>query len=257
MIIIIITIANGGDATIMKFETIGNYEKPKILLVHAMFAAAESFLPLVEYLKDKYYVIMPTLDGHSKDEKGDFLSLKNEADQIIAYLKKNNIDDLEIILGTSLGAIIAFEVYSRNEININKVFLDGAPLFKFSSFLQKIAEKKFWKICCMFRQKPEKTLEKIDKLFPGLGKLMLSVCTQMSEKSCKNLSRACFSFVMPELNEKQQKKIVFMYGTKEPARMCMGRLKRYKYSHILMRKGYKHCGYLLENPKEYADMLCN
>lgn len=66
----------GGDATIMKFETIGNYEKPKILLVHAMFASSESFLPLVEYLKDKYYVIMPTLNGHSKDEKVIFYRLK-------------------------------------------------------------------------------------------------------------------------------------------------------------------------------------
>lgn len=241
----------------MKFKTIGNYEKPKVLLIHAMFAAAESFLPLVEYLKDKYYVIMPTLDGHSKDENGNFLSLKDEENQIIVYLKKNNIDDLEFILGTSLGAIIAFEVYSRNEININRVFLDGAPLFKFPCFLKKIAGKKFWKICCRIRQKPEKALEKLDKIFPGLGKLMVSVCVQMSEKSCKNLSEACFSFVMPELNEEQQKKIVFMYGTKETARLCMGRLKRYKYTRILMKEGYNHCEYLLENPKEYADMLSN
>ena len=46
-------------------------------------------------------------------------------------------------------------------------------------------------------------------------------------------------------------------GTKEPARLCTFRLRRYKSGSIVKKKGYRHCGYLLSHPDEYAEMLKN
>lgn len=239
----------------MKFQVAGNPNGPKALLIHAMFVASESFSNLVEYLKDDYLLIIPTLDGHDINDSSIFLSTEDEADKILAYLKKNDMEELDFILGTSLGAIIAFEVYKRNTLVINRVFLDGGPFFNFGSMLQKLAVKKFWSICIKVREKPENAIKKLDALFPGLGSQMADVCCHMNKESVANLAHACYSFPLPELGEDDQKPITFMYGTKEPARMCIHRLKRYKYSSFVKRSGYSHCGYLLSHPKEYAEML--
>lgn len=239
----------------MKFKTIGNPNGHTILLIHAMFATSESFLTLIEYLKEDYFMIIPTLDGHDKNENSIFLSIEDEADKILTYFQDNNIKELDFVLGTSLGAIIAFEVYKRNEIRINKVYLDGGPFFKFGSAIQKIAIKKFCNICSKIRKDPQNSIKKLDKLFPSWGKQMSEVCCHITEESVKNLARDCYSFTLPDLEVTAQKSVIFLYGTKEPARLCIFRLKKYKYSRIIKKSGFKHCGYLLSNPKEYAEML--
>ncbi|WP_234120867.1 alpha/beta hydrolase [Clostridium hydrogenum] len=239
----------------MKFKTTGNPNGHKILLIHAMFVTPGIFMTLTEYLKVDYFIIMPTLDGHDVDENSIFLSVEDEADKILAYLKDSNIKELDFILGTSLGAIIAFEIYKRNEILINKVYLEGGPFFKFGPLLKKIAAKKFCNICSNIRQNPENAIEKLDNIFPGLGNQMIEVCRHITEENVKNLAYACYSFTLPKLDITAQKSVVFLYGTKEPARLCIFRLKKYKYSRIIKKNGFKHCGYLLSCPKEYAEML--
>ncbi|GLC31839.1 alpha/beta hydrolase [Clostridium omnivorum] len=239
----------------MNFKIVGNPNNPKILLIHAMFVSSDSFEALSEYLKEDYFLIIPTLDGHDVNENSIFMSLEDEADKILSYLKQNNIENLDFILGTSLGAIIAFELYKRNEVQINKVFLDGGPFFNFGPFLQTIAFKKFWGICNSIRKDSKNALKKLDSLFPGSGNNMLQVCSHITMLSVRNLAHACYSFSLPKLDEAAQKPIIFLYGTKEPARMCIPRLRRYKYSAIIKKVGYKHCGYLLSNPKDYARML--
>lgn len=239
----------------MKFETVGNPDKRKVLFIHAMFMDARSFSSLVEYLKDDYFIIIPTLDGHDIENDSTFLSIYDEADKIINYLNYSGIKKLDFILGTSLGAIIALEVYGRNEIEIDKVYLDGGPFFVFGPLLKTFLSKKFWNICIRIRQNPDAAVKKINEFFPGIGNIMLDICSHMKKESMKNLSYACFTYKLPKINEEEQKSIAFMYGTKETARKCIFRLKRYKYSRIVRRHGYDHCGYLLLHPKEYAQML--
>lgn len=239
----------------MKFKTVGNPDGHRILLIHPMFITAKFFSHLIEYLKKDYFIIIPTLDGHDKDENSTFLSVEDEADKILAYLQDNDIKKLDFVLGTSLGAIIAFEVYKRNKININKVYLDGGPFFKFGPLLQKIAAKKFYSICSKVRENPQNVIEKLGNLFPGIANEMIEVCGRITEESVGNLPHACYSFKLPNLDIAAQKAIIFLYGTKEPARLCIFRLKKYKYSCIIKKRGFNHCGYLLLCPKEYGEML--
>jgi esterase/lipase len=239
----------------MRFQTIGNPDGCTALLIHAMCVSSESFSILTEYLKEDYFMIIPTLDGHDVNESSDFVSIEDEGGKILSYLQKNNIKELDFVAGTSLGAIIGFEVYRRNVVTINKLFLDGGPFFRFGPLFQKIVSKQLLDICNEARQNPEIAAEKLNKLFPGLGNLMAKVCAHMTDESVRNLAHACYTFQLPKLNETAQKPVTFLYGTKEPASKCIFRLKRYKHSHIIKKVGYNHCGYLLSHPKEYAEML--
>lgn len=239
----------------MKFQTHGKVDGPVALLIHAMFFNPLSFTPLVEHLKDDYYIIMPTLDGHDAKEDSTFLSVKDEGDKILNYLNENNISKVDLLLGTSLGAIIAFEVYNRNMVTIDKVFLDGGPFLNFPKFLIKIAEKKFWELCIKARENPMDAIKTFDKLFPGLGELITNVCKNITKESVENLATACYTFKLPNLDPTAQKPITFIYGSKEPARMSVFKLRKYKNSSFINKIGYNHCGFLLSHPKEYAELL--
>jgi esterase/lipase len=100
----------------MQFKVKGNYNHPKILLVHAIYTDWRCFETLMGYLENDYCIIIPTLDGHGTDDTV-FHSVQEEADNIIEYLYENNILKLELIAGISLGGLIAFEVFRRKRIN--------------------------------------------------------------------------------------------------------------------------------------------
>lgn len=115
----------------MIFKTAGVSGKPIILIVHAMFMSYNMYNELIKLLKDNYYIILPVLDGHDLCETSAFISAEDEAKKIISYLNENDISQIDILLGTSLGEIIAFEVFRKKEVNVRKLFLDGAPFILF------------------------------------------------------------------------------------------------------------------------------
>lgn len=239
----------------MKFKTIGNKDNCAILLIHAMFVTPDSFSGLIEYLKDSYFIIMPILDGHSKDENSHFISVEDESLKIMNYLNENNIESLSFILGTSLGAIIAMDVYSKANIKVNKVFLDGGPFFKFGPILKSIMRRKFLNVCNNAKNNPEKSKKELDKAFPSISNLMINVCSFISKDDVSNLSDACYSYNLPNLNENSQKKITFIYGTKEIARFSILFIKKYKYSKIIKKKDLSHCEFIVNYPYEYSLLI--
>lgn len=239
----------------MRFRTAGNPEGRRALLIHAMFVTPDSFSALVGHLEKDYFIIMPVLDGHDTEDASIFSSVPEEADKILAYLQSNGIRELDFVMGTSLGAIIAFEVYRRNAVRISRLYLDGGPFYSFGPLIRKFAGNKFWSVCEGIRNDPQNTVEKLNRLFPGLADQMTAVCSRITRESAMNLAHACYSYQLPMLSEAEQKAIVFLYGTKEPARFCTFRLRRYKYGSVVKKAGFHHCGYLLSHPDEYAEML--
>ena len=43
----------------------------------------------IEYFKNDYYVVVPELDGHTENKTSRFISVEEEAAEIIRYLKEN------------------------------------------------------------------------------------------------------------------------------------------------------------------------
>ena len=64
----------------MEISTYGNIENEKVLLIHPMFTNSNFFEGIVEKLKDRYFLIVPTLSGH--DKKSTYISLSQEEKEI-------------------------------------------------------------------------------------------------------------------------------------------------------------------------------
>lgn len=63
--------------------------------------------------------------------------------------------------------------------------------------------------------------------------------------------RCVFAF-----DEDEIRKFTFLYSEKEPARKAERRLrKNYPEAEYLVMKGYGHCGFQMERPEEYAQLM--
>ena len=86
----------------MKIYEYGNQNKSKILLIHGMWMTHEMMLPYVDQLMDDYHIIAPDLTGHGND-KGRFESAQKEAAEITDWLMQNQMKELALVFGVSLG----------------------------------------------------------------------------------------------------------------------------------------------------------
>ena len=59
----------------MTFNTYGNKENPTLLLLPGLGVSYEIFLPLVELLQDKFYIIAAGVDGFLLGQESQFTSV--------------------------------------------------------------------------------------------------------------------------------------------------------------------------------------
>lgn len=107
----------------MQFNTLGNKKNPAILFFHAMGVVGESSEPVARYLQDKYFCIMPTSTVYCEGQK--YISKEDEIRQIEKFLYEQGIEELKLIVASSIGADLAVAFLSQTKLPVKHVFLDG------------------------------------------------------------------------------------------------------------------------------------
>ena len=112
----------------MKSNIYGEYGRPSLLLIPGLGVSHEIFLPLIELLKDRYYIVSVGIDGFLLGEESSFTSVDDQAGQVIRYVSERLDRRLDIAYGLSLGGKILSRIMERNEIVVDHAILDAAPL---------------------------------------------------------------------------------------------------------------------------------
>lgn len=231
----------------MRFQTFGDKNNKAVLLIHTLFTSADFFAPIMPLLANDYYAIVPTLSGHY--ENSTFISTDDEIRQIKEFLSENYIMSLYAVAGFSLGGNIAYEFFCNNVEMIEKAVIDSAPLFNFPKIVKNHYLKSYTK--CLKRIKSGKydAAKELNKYFNGMGEYQKNIAPIVSQESLNSLVGSCFDTRVYNLPQNEKNKITFIYGSKDIARLCKVRLKKYN---IRKMKGYGHCGFYRENPVEWA-----
>ena len=233
----------------MEISTYGNRNNENILLFHPMFTSAEFFNSFVEKLQDEFFFIVPTLSGHSHGST--YVSVEEEERQLDQFLQSNGIDKIKLVIGFSLGGNIAFDYFSKNSSKTEKVVVDSAPLFNFPRFVKRHFLSKYKKCLQKVRQNPTKAADELNKNFHGMGNAQKEVAQIVTDESLTGLIESCYNVDLPRLTETEQSKITFLYGTKDIAKLCLPRIRRYKHSSFVKLSGLNHCEYFMEHQDEY------
>ena len=105
------------------------------MLLPGLGVSYEIFLPLVELLQDKFYIIAAGVDGFLLGQESQFTSVDDQAGQVIGHAKEQLNGHLDVAYGLSLGGKILSRMLERNEIVIDHAIMDAAPLLPLPKWL--------------------------------------------------------------------------------------------------------------------------
>jgi pimeloyl-ACP methyl ester carboxylesterase len=206
-----------------------------------------------EKLLPDYHLIIPTLDGHYAENKTIFLSLHDQADTILRYLNEHNIDELYCIAGASLGALVAFEIFKRQSVKVQKIIFDGGPFFNYNYFQRRIFET----VCrfLIFALKITRGTFLFPKSLLGIKSTVVHYSRFAAKADIKNIAHSIFNLEIPVPLNDTNTELVFLYGGKENALKSMKRFRGLDGYRLIIKDDVGHCQFLVNFPEEYAKLI--
>lgn len=100
----------------MKTIEYGTGNKDVIILLHGGGLSWWNYRTEAELLQENFHVVIPILDGHAESDR-DFISIEENASELIVYIDEKFGGSVALIGGLSLGGQILVEILSqRSEI---------------------------------------------------------------------------------------------------------------------------------------------
>ena len=240
----------------MIFKTIGDKSKPTILFFHAMGVTGDSSMPVAKKLAEKFYCIMPTSTVYCTGQK--YRSKMDEIHQITKFLKEQSIEEIELIVASSIGADLAMTFLTDAKIPVKHVFFDGGQFAQIGKMTRKIMVPFLYLAIKSLYWSNGRTLKKImwcddDKIKPYFieagrkltyGNLKRQIADSLEDKP------------FPELPKELQKNIFWEFGSKEEHfKYRNAVMQAYKHGNFPVFDGFNHMQYQICNPRGFAEML--
>ena len=105
------------------------------MLLPGLGVSYELFLPLIDRLKDEFFIVAVEVDGFILGEFTAFTSIDDQAAQANAYVNDHLDGHLDCAYGLSMGGKILSRMMERREIVIDHAVLDAAPLLPLPKWL--------------------------------------------------------------------------------------------------------------------------
>ncbi len=199
----------------MNFRTFGNKENPSVMLLHGGGLSWWSLQKHIDALKDEYYVIAATIDGHGEEASTTFTTIQSCADKIEAYIGLSPYNELYAVCGLSIGAQIAVELMSRKKDIVKKAVIESALVYpmKYTAMMIKPMYnlsfgliKKEW-----FAKYQAKALFVPDDMFNQY----FEDSKLMSRESLINMSMSNSTYTLPQGLAQSEAEAIIFVGEKE------------------------------------------
>ncbi len=240
----------------MQFKTMGRKENPAVLFFHAMGVTGDSSEPVAKQLQDKYFCIMPTSTVYCAGQK--YVSKADEVRQVEAFLHEQRVEDIALVVASSIGADLATAFLARTELSVEHVFFDGGQFAQISLPLRRIMTPLLYLAIKSLYISKGSTLKKIlwcddesiKPYFIAAGKAL--TYGNMRRQLADSLEDKPF----PTMSEELQERTYFEFGSVE---------EHFKYRAAVMRAypcgkypvfdGCNHMQYQIREPEGFAEML--
>ena len=199
----------------MVFKTTGNKSEPVVLFFHAMGVTGESSMPVADKLAGKFYCIMPTSTVYCSGQR--YCSKRDEVQQVVRFLEKQEIKEIELVVASSIGADLAMAFMTNAKIPVKHIFFDGGQFAQIGKLTRRIMVTLLYEAMKSLYWSNGKTLKKImwcddDKIKPYFIKAGKNL-------TYRNLRRQLTDSLedkpFPKLPEELQKHTFWEFGSKE------------------------------------------
>lgn len=240
----------------MLFETAGNRENPVVLFFHAMGVTGKSSAPVVKYLKDSYFCILPTSSVYCRNQK--YVSRSDEVGQIVNFLHRQDIREIALVVASSLGADLAMEFLSEVNIPINYVYFDGGQFAQMSKWSRHLLSPFLYTAMKSISWSKGKTLKYIfwSQEAAIQSYFMMASRNLTYSNLYRQMSDSLEKRPFPEFPYSLQKHMYFAFGSKEEHYVYRKSVKEsYPDAHFPVFEGYDHMQYQIQDPEGFASML--
>ena len=110
----------------MRFETLGEKGRPAVLFFHAMGVVGESSEPVAQFLRERYFCVMPTSSVYCAGER--YVSKEDEIRQVKDFLRAQGVRELALVVSSSLGADLAAAFLAQTKLPVGTPTLTAGSL---------------------------------------------------------------------------------------------------------------------------------
>ncbi|WAW15825.1 alpha/beta fold hydrolase [Peptostreptococcus equinus] len=239
----------------MLFETFGDKDKPVALLIHGIFyPGSTSYKTLIPLLEKDYYVLVPHLEGINYPVSK-FISSMEQSNEIVKWLKENNINKISFLLGSSFGTSVAFELMKELWLQIDIVAFDG-PTLKNSKYRGTLFYMELNKLVGDIKKYGMKAFDKWprynhisteDKIY------IKNVFENISSETIKKIAFSCYHYKLPSQLFRENTKITFLIGDRDRSKKNLPELKILAAGDIKIIKDMSHLEFMFKNPLKFLE----
>ena len=240
----------------MIFKTMGSPSQPAILFFHAMGVTGESSVPVAEFLKDRYYCILPTATVYCAGQR--YVDRNDELRQLEDFLREQGIQRLRLVVASSLGADLATAFLAQGNFQVEHVFFDGGQFAQIPKGLRTVMVPFLYLAIKSLYWSEGRTLKKI--LWCDDEAIRPYFIEAGKNLTYGNLRRQMAVSVenkpFPMLSEDLQKRTFWEFGSLEDHFKYRDNvMKSYTWGHFPVFEGYNHMQFQIRDPRGFAEML--
>ena len=240
----------------MLFQTYGDRRNPAVLFFHAMGVTGASSEPVVKYLQDRYFCILPTSTVYCEGQK--YVSKLDEIRQVEDFLHRHGVERLAMVVASSIGADLAMAFLTSTKLPIGHVFFDGGQFAQIGKgarrimtpFLYLAIKSLYWSKGGTLKKILRCDDDSIKPYFIAAGENL--TYTNLRRQISDSLEDKPF----PPLPEELQRHIYFEFGSiEEHFKYRQAVMKAYPSGNYPVFEGYNHMQYQIRDPRGFAEML--
>ncbi|MEZ7569961.1 alpha/beta hydrolase [Streptococcus anginosus] len=241
----------------MKYKEYGLKNKDIIILLHGGVLSWWNYIDEIGLLEDEFHIVIPILDGHS-DSDTNFISIENNASEIINFINENYNGKVKLIGGLSLGGQVLLEILSRNP-NICEYAVIESALVIPMKFTYKMIEpifnltygltKKSW-----FSKLQFKNL----KIKNSLYDLYYEDTCKISKNNLIAFMKSNSSYELKDTLSRTRAKVLILVGSKERSIMKKSAVKIAELipnSELEILQGYYHGDISINHADDYVERV--
>ena len=241
----------------MYIHTHGKAGLPVIIILHPMGITGEKMYEVIgKKLQGEYFFITPDMGGHGS-EKRIFKSAKTEAAALHHYLVQKGLTEICLLYGASLGCAVSLHLLKFEDLNVQHVYLDGAPVARLNPVMRNIfAPVLVWQQEMIIRNREKGISDFVKRYGRDIAEHMADSFLAFDKDSIKNIGRDCVMGNTPELSVDQQSRICFDWGEKELyIKTSMPLVEKiWPMARIMIRPGMEHCEAMAQVP-DYVEQI--
>ena len=240
----------------MRFETMGERGNPAILFFHAMGVVGESSEPVAQFLRERYYCVMPTSSVYCAGQR--YVSKEDEIRQVEDFLRAQGVRELALVVSSSLGADLAAAFLSQTKLPVGRAYFDGGQFARIKRGTRRLMTPFLYLAIKSLWWTRGGTLKKILWCDDAAIKPYFIAAGQALRYGNlrRQLGDSLVDAPFPPLPEDLQRHCVFAFGSAEehfkyrPAVMAA-----YPQGQFPVFEGYDHMQYQIRDPEGFAGML--